>query len=183
MSKSAIATAANSGLGFYSSPLVEPETPKISPLISQSIKLENIDTIGSGNTPRLVYQTSAGRCSRLVSKADFARIWSCFLSIRGVKHSRILEINITDHSLIIQTNQGTVAVDKNQAKMFLSRYNRVALEPLQVRLIPQGAVVWNPDHHTLSLVKSGGCTCEDWRYRQTICKHKIAAQLCQMPSN
>lgn len=127
MSKSAIATAANSQLGFYSSPLVEPKTPKISPLISQSIQIENIDTIGHGNTPRLVYKTSAGRCSRLVSKADLARVLSSFLAIRGLKNPRILEINITDHSLTIQTNQGTVSIDKNQAKMFLSRYNRVAL--------------------------------------------------------
>lgn len=179
MSKSAIATAVNSQLGFYSSPLVDPKTPKILPLISQLIKIENIDTIGSGNTPRLVYITSTGRWSRMISKAEFAKVWCCFLEIRGIKNHQILAVDITNVGLNIKTNKATVFVDKNQAMLFLSRYNRVALEPLQVRLIPQGAVVWNPEHHTLSLVKQGECSCEDWRYRHTICKHQIAAQLCQ----
>ncbi|MGC9527988.1 MAG: SWIM zinc finger family protein [Limnospira sp.] len=177
-----IAPAAKMQFGVSPSPLAEPQFPQITPLVSRPIKIETIDSIGIGETPRLVYSTPEGRWSRLISKAEFNKIWSLYLKLKGLKDTLILKSKINKSGVHLQTQRVTICIAQAEAKSFLSRYNRVAIAPLQVRLIPQGAVVWNENRSTLSLVKDGECTCEDWRYRQTICKHQIAAELCRSQS-
>jgi hypothetical protein len=177
-----IAPAAKMQFGVSPSPLAEPQFPQITPLVSQAIQIEKIDSIGKSQTPRLVYVTAEGPWSRLISKAEFNKIWSLYLKLKGLKNTRILESKACDSGVYLKTQRVTISIAQAEAKSFLSRYNRVAIAPLQVRLIPQGAVVWNENRSTLSLVKDGECTCEDWRYRQTICKHQIAAELCRSQS-
>ena len=157
------------------------QTPEIPPLVPCDIRVERITTLGGGNTPQLIYTTRKGRCSTLISKAQFINCFRCFLALHGIHFDAVEQMRIDQMGIILNTNNGQFWIAAPEAQRFLSRYNRVALEPLAVKFTATGALVWNPQHHTVSGVDHGGCTCPDWQYRHTLCKHQIAVQLCKQP--
>jgi hypothetical protein len=156
------------------------QTPEIQALVPTNIQVERIQTVGVGKIPQIIYKTPKGRCSTLLSKQQFLTIWQCWLDIRLLKSGKIKAWEILPTGLKLNTNQGKFWLSFPEATAFLSRYNRVAIEPLSVKFNHQGAVVWNPIHQTLSQVKETGCSCADSRYRHTICKHQIAVQVCRI---
>lgn len=155
-------------------------TAEIQALVPTHIRVERIQTVGVGQIPQIIYKTPKGRCSTLLSKAHFSKIWQCWLDIRLLKSGKIKAWEILATGLKLHTNQGKFFLPFPEVTAFLSRYNRVAIEPLSVKFNDQGAVVWNPIHQTLSQVNETGCSCADSRYRQTICKHQIAVQVCRI---
>lgn len=155
------------------------QTPQIPALVPANIQVEHIQTVGVGKIPQIIYKTPKGRCSTLLSKTQFTNIWECWLQIRNPKMTQLLAWEIKASGLQLNTNQGKVWVSFSEAKAFLSRYNRVASEPLSVKINGSDAVVWNPVHQSLSQVNESGCSCADSLYRQTICKHQIAVNLCR----
>ena len=159
------------------------ETPTLTPLIpalvAANIQVERIQTVGAGKIPQIIYKTAKGRCSTLLSKQQFMKIWQCWLQIRHPKIEKIESWEIKASGLQFSTNQGKFWLSFSEAKAFLSRYNRVAMEPLSVKINGSDAVVWNSVHQSLSQVNESGCSCADSLYRNTICKHLIAVQLCR----
>ncbi len=158
--------------------VTDTQTPVIQPLVPCEIRVERITTVGTGKTPQLIYSTSKGRCSTLISKAQLINCCRCFLELQGIDFETVEQLEINPTGLILNTDKGQFKIAVSQTQQFLSRYNRVALEPLHVQLTTTQARVWNPQHQTVSVVNSGECTCLDWHYRQTFCKHQIAVQLC-----
>ncbi len=154
-------------------------TPKIKPLVPCNIRVEEIKTVGLGHTPLIIYQTSQGRCATLLSQAQFFQCWRCLFGILHINIGTIQAWNVDQSGIKLQTNCGHFKITLPEAKAFLARYNRVALEPLSVKFSSTGAIVWNPIHQTVSQIDHTGCSCPDSIYRKTICKHQIAAQLCQ----
>ncbi|MFZ1029445.1 MAG: SWIM zinc finger family protein [Limnoraphis robusta] len=155
-------------------------TAEIQALVPTHIQVERIQTVGVGQIPQIIYKTAKGRCSTLLSKQQFLTIWQCWLQIRHPKIEKIESLEIKASGLQFTTNQGKFWLSFPEATAFLSRYNRVAIEPLSVKINGSDAVVWNPIHQTLSQVNETGCSCADSRYRHTICKHQIAVQVCRI---
>lgn len=155
------------------------QTPNISALVPANIQVERIQTVGVGKIPQIIYKTAKGRCSTLLSKDKFLKIWQCWLQIRHPKITEILSWEIKASGLQFTTNWGQFWLSFSEAKAFLSRYNRAAIEPLSVKCNGSDTVVWNPVHQTISQVSETGCSCADSLYRNTICKHQIAVHLCR----
>ncbi len=155
------------------------QTPQISALVPTHIQVERIQTLGTAKIPQIIYATAKGRCSTLLSKVQFTQILQCWLDLRVVKSAKIQAWEIQPSGIKLNTNSGQFSLTFPEAKAFLSRYNRVGLEPLSVKLNAEGAIVWNPVHQTLSQVSQGGCSCADSQYRHTLCKHQIAVKICQ----
>jgi hypothetical protein len=179
MSQSAIALDKQQHSGQAVVPSSKIYTPEIAPLVPCNIRVERITTVGRNHTPQLIYTTRKGRCSTLISKAQLIQCCCCFLALHGINFDAVASISINQTGIKLKTNRGQFSIAAFEAQQFLSRYNRVALEPLAVKLTATGAMVWNPQRHSVSLVEQGGCSCPDWQYRQTLCKHQIAMQLCQ----
>ncbi|MDY7023863.1 MAG: SWIM zinc finger family protein [Cyanobacteria bacterium J06592_8] len=156
------------------------QTPTISALVPADIRVERIQTVSKANIPQIIYRTTNGRCSTLISKDKFRKIWQCWLYIQSRQSSPIHQYKIKPSGIHLQTEMGHYWISSSEAKSFLSRYNRVAIEPLFVKFNDSDAVVWNSINQTISLVRETGCSCPDSQYRHTICKHQIAVQLCQM---
>ncbi len=159
------------------------QTPQIPALVSANIQVERIQTVGVGKIPQIIYKTPKGRCSTLLSKTQFTKIWQCWLQIRSSNITQLQAWEIKASGLQFKTNQGQFWLNISEAKAFLSRYNRVAIEPLSVKFTEHDIVVWNPIHQTISQVNKTGCSCADSQYRHTTCKHQIAVQLCRMQTH
>ena len=168
-------------MGSYPKVFSDPQTrtPKVKPLVPCNIRVEEIKTVGLGHTPQIIYQTAQGRCATLLSQAQFLQCWRCFFGIQQINISKIKAWNVDQSGIKLQTSSGNFTIAAPIAHAFLERYNRVALEPLSVKFSSTGAIVWNPIHQTISQIDYTGCSCPDSIYRKTICKHQIAAQLCQ----
>jgi hypothetical protein len=156
------------------------QTPQIPALVPANIQVEHIQAVGVGKIPQIVYKTPKGRCSTLLPKTQFTQIWQCWLQIRHPNRTQLQGWEIKASGLQFNTNQGKLWLSLSEVKAFLSRYNRVAIEPLSVKFTDHDIVVWNPIHQTISQVNESGCSCADSQYRNTICKHQIAVQLCRM---
>ncbi|MGB3536308.1 MAG: SWIM zinc finger family protein [Microcoleaceae cyanobacterium] len=155
------------------------QTPEISPLVPCEIRVEQITIVGISHTPQLIYTTKKGRCSTLISKAQLIQCCRDLLALQGMYFDTVEQMKIDAMGITFNTNRGQFSITANVAQQFLSRYNRVALEPLAVKLTATEALVWNPQHHSISVVDEEGCSCPDWQYRSTLCKHQIAVQLCR----
>ncbi len=174
-------SAAQKFMGSYPKVFSDSQTrtPKVKPLVRCNIRVEAIKTVGLGHTPQIIYQTSQGRCATLLSQAQFLQCWRCFFGTQQINLGKIKAWSVDKSGIKLQTNCGHFKIALPEAQAFLARYNRVALEALSVKFNSTGAIVWNPIHQTVSQIDHTGCSCPDSIYRKTICKHQIAAQLCQ----
>ncbi|NES69593.1 MAG: hypothetical protein F6K24_32420 [Okeania sp. SIO2D1] len=150
---------------------------EIQPLVPLEIKIERVKTVGVSNTPQIIYSTSKGRCSTFLSKAKFLNCLLCFLQIKQRNIGKIKSYNFQDSGININTENGKYLIVYTEIQAFLERYNRAALEKLEVELTCISAVVRNSIKGTVAEVNNSGCTCADMIYRRTICKHQIATQL------
>ncbi|NER07660.1 MAG: hypothetical protein F6K17_36405 [Okeania sp. SIO3C4] len=150
---------------------------EIQPLVPLEIKIESVKTVGVSNTPQIIYSTSKGRCSTFLSKVQFLNCLLCFLQIKQRNIGKIKSYNFQGSGININTENGKYLIVYTELQAFLERYNRAALEKLEVELTAISAVVRNPMKGTVAEVNNIGCTCADMIYRRTICKHQIAAQL------
>lgn len=146
-------------------------------LVPKDIKIEKLKAIGKGKIPLLVYTTAKGRCSTLLSKAQFLNCLESLLTIKKQKATQVSNYEIRDFGVAIETENGNYFVINAEIQTFLERYNRVSLESLEVELTGISAVVRNGIKGTVKEVNKFGCNCADTIYRQTICKHQIAAHL------
>lgn len=150
---------------------------EIPPLVPLEIKIESLKTVGVSNTPQIIYRTSKGRCSTFLSKAQFLNCLLCFLEIKQQKIGKIKNYNFQPSGININTENGNYLIVYTEINAFLERYNRAALEKLEVELTAISAVVRNSTKGTVAEVNNSGCSCADMIYRRTICKHQIATQL------
>ncbi|NEP04657.1 MAG: hypothetical protein F6K25_31905 [Okeania sp. SIO2G4] len=134
-------------------------------------------TVGVSNTPQIIYSTSKGRCSTFLSKSQFLNCLLCFLQIKQRNIGKIKSYNFQNSGININTENGKYLIVYTEIKAFLERYNRAALEKLEVELTAISAAVRNSVKGTVAEVNNVGCSCADMIYRRTICKHQIATQL------
>ncbi|MDY6802880.1 MAG: hypothetical protein SXA11_03605 [Cyanobacteriota bacterium] len=151
--------------------------PQIKAIVPKEIKIEKLEAIGAGKIPLLVYATPKGRCSTFLSKAQFLTCLESFLAIKQQKFCQVTGYEIRDLGVAMETETGKYFVVYSEIKAFLERYNRVALDGLEVELTGISAVVRNGIKGTVTEVNKFGCNCADAIYRRTICKHQIAAEL------
>ena len=164
-------------VGIESSHFSDQIISKFQPLVPLEIKIESVKAVGVSQTPQIVYSTSKGRCSTFLSKVQFLNCLRCFLQIKQQNISKIQSYNFQHSGININTKNGKYFIVYPEIKAFLERYNRAALEKLEVELTSIGVVVRNPVKGTLAEVNNIGCNCADMIYRHTICKHQIATQL------
>lgn len=156
------------------SPMV---TSEIQLLVPLEIKISSVNTVGPSQTPQIIYNTSKGRCSTFLSKAQFLNCLLCFLQIKQHNYDKIISYNLKKLGINIITDNGNYFFVSSEIQAFLERYNRAILEKLEVELTGIGVVVRNPIKGTVAEVNNIGCNCADMFYRHTICKHQIATQL------
>ncbi len=150
---------------------------EIQPLVPLEIKIESIKPVGIAQTPQIVYRTSKGRCSTFLSKANFLNCLLCFLQIKQRHFSKIKSYNFQISGINIDAENGKYFIIYSEIHALLERYNRAALEKLEVELTAVSSVVRNPIKGTVAEVNNIGCSCADMVYRHTICKHQIATHL------
>ncbi|NEP43318.1 MAG: hypothetical protein F6K35_30485 [Okeania sp. SIO2H7] len=151
--------------------------PKIKAIVPKDIKIEKLEAMGSGKIPLLIYTTSKGRCSTLLSKAQFLACLECFLAIKQQKSCSAISYEIRETGVAVETETGKYFIAASEIKAFLERYNRASLDKLEVELTAISAVVRNGIKGTVNEVNKLGCNCPDTIYRHTICKHQIAVHV------
>ncbi len=99
------------------------------------------------------------------------------MQIKQHHFSKIISYNFHTSGINIDGENGKYLIIYSEIQAFLERYNRVALEKLEVELTAVSSVVRNPIKGTVAEVNNIGCSCADMVYRHTICKHQIATHL------
>jgi|GEM_PF-6238414 hypothetical protein len=154
-----------------------PFVPLAKPLVACDIRIERVGLTKGGKTPYIVYVTAKGRCCTFVSHSKFHEVMQTLLGIQKHPSGKILGFEIERFGINFNTDAGKYFVSELETWMFLERYNRVGLEGLKVTTLGNGALVKNPSTNTTARVTERGCNCEDSKYRNVICKHRIATHL------
>ena len=154
-----------------------PIVPLAHPLVTCDIRIERVGLTKGGNTPYIVYVTAKGRCCTFVSHSKLHEVMQILLGIEKHPSGKILGFEIERFGINFNTEAGKYFVSEIETRMFLERYNRVGLEGLQVTTSGTGTLVKNPSTNTSARVTERGCNCEDSKYRNVICKHRIATHL------
>ncbi|NEQ40876.1 MAG: hypothetical protein F6K40_33530 [Okeania sp. SIO3I5] len=164
-------------IGIKSTHFSEKLNSEIQPLVPLEIKIESIKLVGIAQIPQIVYITSKGRCSTFLSKAKFLNCLLCFLQIKQRHFSKIISYNFQTYGININAENSKYFIVYSEIHAFLERYNRAALEKLEVELTAVSSVVRNPIKGTVAEVNNLGCSCPDMVYRHNVCKHQIATHL------
>ncbi len=90
---------------------------------------------------------------------------------------QIISYNFPASGINIDAENGKYFIIYSEIHALLERYNRAALEKLEVELTAVSSVVINPIKGTVNEVNNIGCSCADMVYRHRICQHQIATHL------
>jgi hypothetical protein len=146
-------------------------------IVSCPIEIERLGVVKRTNTPYIVYRTPYGRGCTFIARKYLIQSLLSLLGIRDRPGEPITGISISDYRLTVQQGDTLYTLADREVFDYLERQNQAALEELQVKLLPQQILVWNPLNGHINQVNPDGCSCNDTLYRQSFCQHRIAAHL------
>ncbi|WP_254568852.1 hypothetical protein [Oscillatoria sp. HE19RPO] len=146
-------------------------------IVSCPIEIERLGVVKRTNTPYIVYRTPYGRGCTFIARKYLIQSLLSLLGIRDRPGEPITQIGISEYRLTVQQGETLYTLPDREVFDYLERQNQGAIEELQVKLLPQQILVWNPLNGHINPVNPDGCSCNDILYRQSFCKHRIAAHL------
>lgn len=141
------------------------------------IQIERLGIVKRTNTPYIVYRTPYGRGCTFIARKYLIQSLLSLLGIGDRPEEPITQISIRDYRLSVEQGETFYTLPDAEVFAYLERQNQAAIEALQVKLLPEQILVWNPLNGNIHQVKLEGCSCNDTLYRQSFCKHRVAAHL------
>ncbi len=146
-------------------------------IVSCPIEIERLGIVKRTNTPYIVYRTPYGRGCTFIARKYLIQSLLSLLGIRDRPGESITGISIRDYRLSVQQGETLYTLGDRQVFDYLERQNQAAIEMLQVKLLGQQILVWNPLNGHINELKPDGCSCYKNSDAQFFCKHQVAAHL------
>ncbi len=146
-------------------------------IVSCPIEIERLGVVKRTNTPYIVYRTPYGRGCTFIARKYLIQSLLSLLGIRDRPREPITGISISDYCLTVQQGENLYTLPDREVFDYLERQNQAAIEALQVKLLPQQILVWNPLNGHINEIKPDGCSCSETSDPQSFCKHQVAAHL------
>lgn len=146
-------------------------------IVSCPIQIERLGVVKRTNTPYIVYRTPYGRGCTFIARKYLIQSLLSLLGIRDRPGEPITGISISDYRLRVQQGETHYTLPDREVFDYLERQNQAAIEELQVKLLPEQILVWNPLNGHINEIKPDGCSCDESSDPQSFCKHQVAAHL------
>ncbi|MCT7996366.1 hypothetical protein [Laspinema olomoucense] len=146
-------------------------------IVSCPIEIERLGIVKRTNTPYIVYRTPYGRGCTFIARKYLIQSLLSLLGICDRPGEPITGVSISEYRLTVQQGENLYTLPDREVFDYLERQNQAAIEELQVKLLPQQILVWNPLNGNINEVKSDGCSCYETAAPRSVCKHQVAAHL------
>ncbi|MCT7985593.1 hypothetical protein NG796_20175 [Laspinema sp. A4] len=146
-------------------------------IVSCPIQIERLGIVKRTNTPYIVYRTPYGRGCTFIARKYLIQSLLSLLGIRDRLGESITGISISEYRLTVQQGETLYTLPDREVFDYLERQNQAAIEELQVKLLGNQILVWNPLNGNINEIKPDGCSCYQTSDPQSFCKHQVAAHL------
>lgn len=141
------------------------------------IQIERLGIVKRTNTPYIVYRTPYGRGCTFIARKYLIQSLLSLLGIRDRPGEPITGISISEYRLTVEQGETLYTLPDREVFDYLERQNQAAIEELQVKLLPEQILVWNPLNGHINELQPDGCSCDETSDPQSFCKHQVAAHL------
>ncbi len=141
------------------------------------IAIERLGIVKRTNTPYIVYRTPYGRGCTFISRKYLIQSLLSLLGMNDRQGEKITSIGISQYRLTVQEGETAYSIPDSELFDYLERQNQAAIEDLQVKLLGDQILIWNPHNGQISPVNRDGCSCRNPDDHSSFCKHQIAAHL------